>query len=235
MNRTSIVGFSRRAGSGGVTFYPESESPTPLYFIPKTVVITVKPQDGDATLTVREAKYIDLPPKPCSGSGEIAVCYYEWYGVDFAVYPPMGMRPIDFAGDEYNAGTSEAPIQPKLTTVFHRVHREREVWVLEDVTAKGGIGIRPAIVLTATTGAHTIHVQPAKRSGFTWIADGSAIDVPLWGTQLGEDFQTLIGLPGATEVDVIPLIQVGGEWYAMQYFWWYANTPNPALPKGDCI
>jgi hypothetical protein len=87
-------------------------------------------------------------------------------------------------------------------------------------------------VTAAVTGASTITVQPVKRSGITWVSDGAEIVVPLWGFQKGDDFQTFLG--GATVFDVIPLIQVGGEWYAMQYFWMYAKTPNAAIPKGDC-
>jgi hypothetical protein len=89
----------------------------------------------------------------------------------------------------------------------------------------GGGGIRPARVLSV--GTSTINVQPYKRSGTAWVIDGASKNVFLWGDQVGVDFATLVG-------NMIPLIVLDGEEYAIQYFWMYAKTPNAAIAKGDC-
>lgn len=198
---------------------------------PKTVVIIKKPVDGDSTLRVLEAGYGTIPPTKCEGENPV-VCNYRWYGVEFEVYPPLGKQAIDYEGDEFLDPSVTNP--PKIDSKFHRIHQEREVWVLDLEAEGGGGGIRPAVVTVATAGALTITVQPMKRSGSTWIADGGTIVAPLWGKQTGDDFQTLIGSPTASVFDLIPLVNVGGEWYAMQYFWMYAKTPSTSIAIGDC-
>ena len=139
----TIAGMERHEAGGRIAFGRALKTEDGVYAPPKTVVITVKPETGHAELTVREAKYINLPPKPCTDPVAPATertCYYEWYGIDFNVSPPMGTEAVDFAGDEY---TGADP--PKLSTVFHRVHREHEVWVIEKAGG-GGSSVSFAIV-----------------------------------------------------------------------------------------
>lgn len=193
---------------------------------PKTVVIVVKPLATDAMLTVREAKYADLPPSPCTSSGTppVTICHYTWHGPAFAVWPPLGKEAVDYAGDEYVQGSDDIP--PKLDTVFHRCHREHDSWVLDHKGGEGGGGgIVPARVLSF--GTTTINIQRYKWSGSAWVTDRGPDDVLLWGSQIGSDFSTLVG-------DMIPLVIVNGEEFALQYFWMYTKTPNTSIQKGDC-
>jgi hypothetical protein len=125
----------------------------------KTVVIVKVPADGDKFLTVREAGYATIPPKACTGDEPNVVCYYAWYGVDFEVYPPLGKEAIDYDGDEWDGATD-----PKLDTVFHRCHRENEVWVL-DHRAEGAGSVIP-IVLVVRSGASGTSSLPT-----TWSYD----------------------------------------------------------------
>ena len=104
--------------------------------------------------------------------------------------------------------------------------------MLDDVGADGGGGgIVPAKVVAFVANATTITVQPVKRDPnppkLAWLNDGDPIIVALWGDQRGQDFQTLVG-------DIIPLVVIAGEKYAMQYFWMFARAPNTAIPQGDC-
>jgi len=202
--------------------------------LPKTVVIVAKPLAGDAVLTVRESRYFNSPPLPCTGEGVEKVCNYSWYGDPFYVYPPLGKEAVDYAGDEQVPADDTHP--PKLDSVFQCCHRENDYWILDDAGAEGGGGFRfssvptnriaPNVGANCVTGASTIDVQPLKRgTGTTYTNDGAQISVRLWGNQKGEDFYTLIG-------DIIPIVQVGSEWFALQYFWMYAKTPTGT--KGDC-
>lgn len=239
LENTTIAGFSRHESRGGIAFGTTTR-PNAIFQQPITVVIVVAPVAGDATLIVREAKYADLLPAPCTRDNSnppIVTCNYTWEGLPFQVYLPLGKEAVDYAGDEQVPADDTHP--PKLDSVFHRCHRENDVWVMDDIGGEGGGGFRFASVPTnriahegippgpnCVTGASTIDVQPLKRgTGTTYTNDGAQISVRLWGNQRGEDFYTLIG-------DIIPIVQVGSEWFALQYFWMYAKTPTGT--KGDC-
>lgn len=129
-----IEGYNRTSSNSGIAFARGTSESDPNWR-DKTIVIVRKPVDGDKTLLVREARYVNLPPKPCTGDGETATCFYEWYGTDFEVYPPMGKKCIDFDGDE---NTAAITVPPKLTTKFHRCHREHDAWVLNPPPGAGG-------------------------------------------------------------------------------------------------
>lgn len=232
LSKMRIEGYGRSGGgaSGAISFARTVQrSDDPRYVVPRTVVIVRKPTVDHDFLLVREAVYASDIPKKCEGTDPNKVCYYEWKGPDFEVYPPLGMECIDYDGDEFTGDT------PKHDTVFHRCTYQHDYWMLENAPkSTGGGGIVPARVLaTPATGATTISVQPVKRSTAVpqptdpWVNDGVSVTVPLWSRQKGEDFQTLVG-------DVIPLVVIAGERYAMQYLWFYTKTPNPAIPKGDC-
>lgn len=233
MNGLTIEGFQRSDSAGGMTFGDGARKISPIHIPPKTIVIVKKPLAADVTLIVREAKYDRSPPKKCEGTAPNVTCFYEWFGSDFEVYPPLGKEAIDYEGDEFE-GVAEDAHPPKLDTVFHRCHREHNAWVLDLQAEGGGGGMRPALVVSAVAAAATIRVQPVKRSGTSWTVDGGPIVVPLWGAQKGDDFLTLIQTGNFNTSDFIPLVSIGGEWYAMQYFWMYAKTPNAAIAKGDC-
>lgn len=130
MNLSVGPGLQIRKSSTGIQITLNQEPPDILDH-DRTVVITQKPVEGNALLTVREAKYTDVPPLPCTGAAPNVVCHYRFVGPEFVVYPPMGTKPIDFEGDEYVGGSDDPPVDPKLSTVFHRVYREHGVWVID--------------------------------------------------------------------------------------------------------
>jgi hypothetical protein len=236
MMNTTVEGYTRIESGGGVAFGEGAKRILPAYIAPKTVVIIKKPVATGSTLLVREAKYTSIPPKKCTGVDPNVTCFYDWVYPDFEVYPPLGKEAIDYAGDEWTKQIVDNPLTkviesglapPEITTVFHRCHREHEVWVLDLQADGGGGGIRPARVTAAVTAASTIKVQPYKRSGIAWATDGAEKNVFLWGDQTGSDFATLIG-------DMIPLIVLDGEEYALQYFWMFTKTPSGGITRGDC-
>jgi hypothetical protein len=230
---TTVEGYTRIESGGGVAFGEGAKRILPAYIAPKTIVIIKNPVATESTLLVREAKYTNIPPQKCTGA-DPNVCYYEWVYPDFEVYPPLGKEAIDYDGDEWTTQIPDNPLTkvvegglapPTIDTVFHRCHREHEVWVLDLQAGGGGGGIRPARVLSV--GTSTVNVQPYKRSGTAWVTDGASKNVFLWGDQTGSDFTTLIG-------DMIPLIVLGGEEYALQYFWMFTKTPSAGITRGDC-
>jgi len=217
-----LVEVERRTLSSG-----DFERDTPR---PKMVAVTKPPVEGDAMLAVRAAGYATIPPKKCEGDPR--QCYYEWLGANFDAYPSLGSDVMDYEGKAFASGQP-----PAFDTVFYRCQFQNGVWVLDRPGGEGGGGITPARVLpTPGTGNRTIAVQPVKRivpppsnpASAVWTNDGPPIDaVALWGEQRGEDFQTVVN-------DIIPLIEIAGEKYAMQYFWFYTKTVNSAIPRGDC-
>jgi hypothetical protein len=168
LSNTSIEGYNKTQGRGGTTFGKGEREVHLTLARPKTVVIVKEPIASDETLTVREAGYTNIPPKGCiaSGTPPITTCYYAWYGVDFEVYPPLGKRAVDFDGDEQVPADDAHP--PKVDTKFHRIHREREVWV-----------ITPSGEASAVIGQFRI-------VGFSGFPD--SITVKTWdGTNLGSE------------------------------------------------
>ena len=134
---------------------------------------------------------------------------------------------LDFEDDDVDAEN-----EPDADTTIFRCFRNHDSWIVEKPSDGGGGGIRPAYVsVPPATGATTLRVQPVRRNGVAWSADGGAITVPIWGYQRGEDFASVAD--GGTSI--IPLINVAGEWYAIQYLWMFVNISTAPLVRGTCI
>lgn len=133
LSKLRIEGYARSGGgaTGGFSFARSAQvSDGQRYIPPKAVVIVKKPAEGDVFLTVREVRYTTSVPRPCETVGEATTCFYEWYGSELEVFAPFGSKPADFAGDEF-AAPADDNHPPKFDTVFHRVHRENEVWIID--------------------------------------------------------------------------------------------------------
>ena len=202
LSKIRIEGFARSGGgaSGGLSFTRSVQrSADPHYTPPKTVVIVKTPTQDDIFLTVREARYTTDIPKPCTGDGESVVCHYEWFGPELEVFAPLGTKPIDFAGDEFDHVVDDTH-PPKFSTVFHRVHREHEVWVLE-AKPEGG-AIEPVIILASmpvnTPTAKFLTIRPAKENPTThvWEADptGEPKVVETWFNHQASHYLPMVGL-----------------------------------------
>ena len=225
-----IDGFDRHTTPGGISFVPKGGVAGNAYYPAKDVIIARKPIAGDYELLVREVIYRHELPKPCEGTDPNVICYYDWDGPAFDAYPPIGMRPTDFDGDEY---LGETP--PGIDEKFFECKRKGGVWIVERRPEGGGGGVRFGVVTPSPpSGASVLHVQPVKRQGASYVADGAADDFPIWGNAKSDDFATLAGVVGNSTTDIIPLVTVDGVEYAMQYFWFYAKTPNTSIQKGDC-
>lgn len=225
----TIEGFNKGETNGQIAFVDGRRSRQPQ-FPDRYVVVTKDPVAADTMLKVREVRYDADRPLPCT-EADPSVCRYEWYGHEFDAYPVPGKRVTDYS-DLYQSATEPLTVD----TPVSRCIRNHGVWIVEPrPTAEGGGGIRFGVVDTVpTSGASVVHVQPLKRSGATYAADGPAKDFPLWGNQKGDDFATLVGGVGSVTADIIPLVTVAGVEYAMQYFWLFARTPNATIPRGDC-
>lgn len=200
-----------------------------------TVVVVETPTAASTNLRVRKVRYKTNPPVPCVSANNEITCQIEWLGDTFDAFPDYGQTCL-----AYEDFVAEGPLDPAGgyafddATVFLPARFVEQQWIVEPRPVAEGGGVRPAIVTAAVAGALTLTVQPVKRSGASWVADGGTIVVPIWGNAKGDDFQTLVA-PGVTSTaDVIPLVQFEGEWYALQYFWFYAKTPNASIARGDC-
>jgi hypothetical protein len=220
----------------------------------RTVVIVRKPVEGDIGLLVREAKYTDPRPKPCTGDGDSATCFYTWYGPEFEAYPPLGLKPIAYDGDE---NTAAATTPPKLTTKFYRCHREHDTWLLDAPPASGG-GNDVCLVHGPLAGTQwlvtpdpdfirVVHMKknPAYTTGSglpTHIVNeptGNSV-VACWpGTK--QSFwrhyaSTNQGFPPLPLSNAVYLetAMIGGVEYVTPVVAIATDTPNPALPAGDC-
>lgn len=165
---TTVEGYTRFESSGGVAFGAGERRIAPAYIAPKTVVIIKKPSTSESTLLVREAKYVNIPPKKCTGA-DPNVCFYDWVYPDFEVYPPLGMEVMDYDGDEWTKQVVDDPTTqivesglavPTIDTVFHRCHREHEVWVMTP-TGKASAAIGQFQILDSVN-------QPDFITGYTW-------------------------------------------------------------------
>ena len=187
--------------------------PSPSVIPDKTVVIVRKPVEGDLDLRVREAKYVNLPPKPCTGDGESATCFYEWYGLDFDAYPPLGTKAVEFAGDE---NTADVSIPPKLTTKFHRIHREHDVWVVERAAAGGGVAY--CVVREVFGGGSIIvHVQLIGEQVINgtaqWVVKGGVVEALAKPGRLSSHYAAWVwqGAIHQTQTRFLPLYYTGGK------------------------
>lgn len=135
----TIAGMERHETHGYVAFGRSLKADDGRYIPPKTVVITKRPVEGDEQLTVLEARYAGYLPCLTTGDPPVTTCTYAWEGEEFLAYPPLGSKAIDFAGDEQVPADDVHPPDdddpPKFDSVFHRVHREHQVWIIDE---KGG-------------------------------------------------------------------------------------------------
>lgn len=208
LSNVKIEGYNVRASSGGISFVRGAKDTLTQWF-DKTVVIVRKPVEADATLWVREAKYVNLPPKPCSGDGDSTTCFYEWFGEDFDAYPPLGVKAISYAGDE---STTDASAPPKLTTVFHRCHREHNVWIV-DQQAKGGGGVAHCVVREVFGGSSIIViVQLVGMDAGRWVVQGGAVQVHAKPGMLSSNYAAFVhqGDIHQTQTRFLPLFFTGG-------------------------
>lgn len=249
----TIEGYNRKAGRGGVAFSRDVRNNDSAW-TDKTVVIVAKPIEEDRTLKVREARYSTLAPKPCTGTGTSAICFYEWYGTEFDVYPPLGTKAVDFAGDE---NTEAVTVPPKLTTRFHRIHREHDVWVVEK--AATGSTSDVCLIHAGMSGTNwngsfvrVVHMKP-NASGTAFISAESTVPIPPATTALGyslvrcwpgtdgnfwQYLQSTTGsappfVPSATAV-YVGTQTIRGVEYVAPIFPINMFAPSPSLPAGDC-
>lgn len=228
--------------ASGRTLSPLLRSPD------KTVQIVRKPVEGDLTLLAREARYATLPPKPCTGDGDTATCFYEWFGQAFEVFPPLGTKAIAYDGSENTADPLATP--PKLTDTFYRIHREHDAWIL-DPPPSGGSTIDLCLVHAPFNGGtiwgsgQFIRVVHMKPSGSSYISAEAAplgySIVKTWPGTVEADwrwFQSTQGTapnftPQSSSVYCATKTWKGVEYITPEFFI-DAGAPNPALPAGDC-
>mgnify|MGYP001609316406 CR=1 FL=1 len=238
LRRMEIEGFTRRESAGGVTFGLGGRSSPATRFPDKFVAIIKTPLVADKTLRVRELKYKDPFPEPCLESAGVLTCQYDWADVAFEAHPLFGSTVMDYENEVLENG--ETVLTPPSDTSVMRCFRNHDSWIVERTKVSEGGGIKPAIVLAASGTGSTITVQPMKKGTNAaghpdWVADGRTRIVPLWGDQTAADFTTFVTASYSLQRDMIPLIQVDGETYAMQYVWMQTGFPNPATPRGDCV
>lgn len=245
-----IEGYNRKSSNGGIAFARGTVKSDPNWR-DRTIVIVRKPAAGDQTLLVREARHSNLPPKPCTGDGDAAVCFYEWFGTDFEVYPPLGKKPIDFDGDENTAGPTVAP---KLTTKFHRCHREHDSWVLNPAAtaATGGTSMVLVHAPITSTGLwvgldfiRVVHVKINPNNTGVFISAeaaplGYAI-VRCWPGTKDTDWQYYQSTTGTTpnftptaNAVYLTAKKINGTEYITPEVAILSASPDPALPAGDC-
>jgi hypothetical protein len=216
----------------------------------RTVEIVKKPVAGDTTLLVREAKYANLPPKPCTE----ATCYYEWYGSPFDAYPPLGVTPIAFSGDENTTDQETTP--PKLTDKFHRCHRKHNVWELDPKAAASSF----SLVLVHGPGVGTnwnadfdyvrvIHMKknpayvlgsglPTHINGETAAAGYSIVQC--WPGTKQTDWQYFLstnqGFPPVVSANAVyfKTAMIGGVEYITPDSFTEAGFPQAGTVAGDC-
>lgn len=257
LSNIKIEGYNVRAGSGGISFV-HGTSKHVSQWMEKTVVIVVKPEVDDVVLKVREAKYRNIPPKPCTGDGESATCFYEWVGEVFDAYPPLGVKAVSYSGDET---TSDADVPPKLTTRFHHVHRENNVWMLNVAAGGGGetdvcvvhepfaggtswsgasIRIRVVHIKLAATGTGYISAEPQLLADGVTNAPGYSV-VRCWPGTNESFWQYIKGtVPTSTppilasNYVAVGTVMINGVEHISPIIPVGMFTPNPAFLAGDC-
>lgn len=244
-----IEGFRRRSAGGGISFVSATRNTDPKW-TQKTVVIVRAPVDGDRTLLVREARYRNLPPQPCTGDGDSATCFYEWLGPEFDVYPPLGVKPSAYSGDE---NTSPVTTPPKLTTKFYGLHREHDTWILDPPREAGGANLDIAFVssfggvqgapVTTSKFIDVVRLKFDDEASFWTVKDGYDIFnrpkrtrvMCWWGTDSAywNRWQTAEEVPGDF-TPLIMLIQSEGIQWAFPTFAFNTHEPPTNVLAGDC-
>lgn len=236
---TAVQRIDRAVFGGGMTglnmpsgrTVVQSGSPEKFTIYDKFVAIVRTPAAGDTSLGVRELMYADESVVPCTETGGVKSCRFSWVGEAFSAFPLFGLTAMDYEADA-TPSAADALSPPSDSTIL-RCFRNHDSWIVDKVEAGGGTAMKPAVI--TAVGTATVTAQPMKRVGTSWVADGPLLaNVPLWGDQTGADFATFISPVGVAPRDFIPLIQLNGEWHAMQYFWMLPGTPSTA-PRGDCV
>jgi hypothetical protein len=242
LNGVTVEGYNKTRTKGGLVFGKGVQTSDPILVPHRTVVIAALPVAGDTTLTVREAKYADTPPKPCLTGGEppVTVCSYAWYGDPFEVYPPLGKEAADYAGDE--APTDDST-PPDLKTVFHRCHREHDAWVL-DLQAEGGAALEPVIILGSTNGQPTGKFLNVKKAVYNETSQRWEIDpnpdpavvkvVETWHNHMARDYLSFVGLnpplvAAMTKIGDTTRVLPNGA--SMR---WFLTTAEATYDQSDC-
>jgi hypothetical protein len=237
LDNLTVEGFNRHENRGGVSFVVGAPALRPIWIPPKTVVIVKRPEPADMFLLVREAKYIDLPPMPCTTEGETTICYYEWYGVEFEVYPPLGKQAIDYDGDgdEWLPADNDHP--PKLDTVFHRAHREHNAWVLQS-EAEGGASIEFVKILDSipvdmpTAKFLTVQRMKVDEVSGLWVADGETEEAETWPNYTAQHYLPMrLQFPDV----IVPMTRVNGTQYVWQKNRMFLAEPLSTLAQSDCV
>jgi hypothetical protein len=250
MANTTVEGYTRTESGGGVAFGEGAKRILPAYIAPKTVVIIQEPVANDSTLLVREAKYTSIPPKKCTGVDPNVTCFYDWAYPDFEVYPPLGKEAIDYAGDEKTSRlVNDVPTDvlnsaleaPELGTVFHRCHREHEVWVL-DLQADGGASIVFVRIIdkvgSSDSGQFLIvqkmkKVEPvAPETIVTWVPDGEPEPAECWPNYTVAHYMPM---RFQNPEVIVPMTKVGGTQYVWQKNRMFLAKPVSSLPHSDCV
>lgn len=242
MNGLTIEGFQRSDSAGGMTFGDGARKISPIHIPPKTIVIVKKPLAADVTLIVREAKYDRSPPKKCEGTAPNVTCFYEWFGSDFEVYPPLGKEAIDYEGDEFE-GVAEDAHPPKLDTVFHRCHREHSAWVL-DLQAEGGASIAFVKIVDSvppnSPSSKFLTVQPMKVDDVEGSPTFGKWIARMMGTEVAEVWPNYVAghyLPMRFQTPdlIVPMTKVNGTQYVWQKNRMFLGQPLSSLPQSDCV
>jgi hypothetical protein len=203
---------------------------------PKTVVVIKKPVAGNTTLLVREAKYATIPPTKCTGVDPNVICSYEWVYPDFEVYPPLGKEAIDYDGDEWDGNSV-----PTIDTVFHRCHRENEVWVLDHQAEGGGasvVFVRIIDKASESNNGQFLIVQKMKKvepvlpeTMVTWVPDGSLEWAECWPNYVAAHYMPM---RFQNPEVIVPMTKVGGTQYVWQKHRWFVGQPLSSMAQSDC-
>jgi hypothetical protein len=202
------------------------------------VVVVQEPEDGDDFVIVREVRYDESRP-PENGKH-----FYQWASPDdtdtVEAFPVFGTKAIDYAGFFWDVAEKG---EPKLETPFLAMNKfatKRIVWK----PPRGGGGVDMAVVREAAPDDSLFltvqRVIPDNDDPWTggMMADGGAEIVRVWPRQKAADFKPFVwegSNLNASAVQVIPLLSVADEWWAMQYMRFDAPIATPTQNISDCL
>jgi hypothetical protein len=240
LSRMRIDGFGRSgSGASGAIVFTRTigRSADPYYTPPKTVVIVAKPRETTDYLLVRGVRYADDVPRRCTKDGTpvVTTCYYEWDGDPFEAYPPLGKEAIDYDGDEFTKQLVDDPLTkviesgpapPEIDTVFHRCHRENEVWVMDHQAEGGGGGETTFAVVRATYATGTpderkVLVQKVIFTNAGTIEFGSQATTAawVWPGLFSENYAAFVWQGAAIQPQtvIVAVTKVNGASYVEQW------------------
>jgi hypothetical protein len=229
----TVAGRRRLETRSGLAFGGESSDPSPIYIPPRIVAVIAQPQEGHATVLVREAKYSDNLPKPCVTGGEppTTECYYKWHGDPFAAYPAMGWTPEDYADDAY--GDSALP---SIDTKFFTASRTHDYWRLSSPMEAVDTTVFVTILDSlppSNPNVKFLRVQRMKHEEETgaWIADGDPEEAECWPEFVAAHYLPMRNL--APQL-IVPMLIVGDTQYVIAQHRFALGQPLQNYPQSDC-